>query len=42
MQAFRDGFLKGAKEAPTIFFAPVIIAWKIFVGQTDKLISKHN
>lgn len=42
LKEFIEGFYKGAKEAPVIFFAPIIIAWRIFVHQTDKLISAKS
>ena len=34
-----EGFLKGAKETPMGFVAPLIAIWRLLVGVTESLLS---
>lgn len=34
---FVQGFIKGAKETPKAFFAPLIGVWRLLKGVTDSL-----
>lgn len=38
MNDFIQGFIKGAKETPRIFFAPAIAIWRLLVDVTDSLV----
>lgn len=42
MNDFVEGFVKGAKETPVAFFAPVIAIWRLLVETTDSLLDHHN
>lgn len=37
MNDFIQGFVKGAKETPRMFFAPAIAVWRLLVGVSDSL-----
>jgi hypothetical protein len=37
MNDFIQGFVKGAKETPVIFFAPAIAIWRLLVSTSDLL-----
>ncbi len=37
MNDFIQGFIKGAKETPKGFFAPVIALWRLLVGVSESL-----
>lgn len=37
MSEFIEGFMKGAKETPKGFFAPLIAIWRLLKGVTDSL-----
>lgn len=39
MSDFLQGFLKGAKETPRGYFAPLIALWRLFVTVTDSLVA---
>jgi hypothetical protein len=38
--SFIQGFLKGAKETPRMFFAPAIAIWRLLLDTTESLVSK--
>lgn len=38
MNDFIQGFLKGARETPRIFFAPVIAIWRLLLTTNDSLV----
>lgn len=42
MEAFTRGFIAGVKDAPKIFFAPVIAIWLLLVSTTDSLLNKKQ
>lgn len=42
MNAFVQGFSKGAKEMPLAFFAPAIAVWRLLVGVTDSLLEQDT
>lgn len=42
MSELIKGFVKGAKETPRGFFAPLIAIWRLFVGVTESLLSKDK
>jgi hypothetical protein len=42
MNDFMKGFIKGAKETPAGFFAPLVAVWRILVAVTESLISKKE
>ena len=37
MNVFLEGFLKGARETPKAFFAPVIALWRLLRDTTESL-----
>lgn len=39
LNAFMQGFVKGAKETPLMFFAPAIAIWRLLLDTTDSLVS---
>lgn len=41
MNEFILGFIKGAKETPKAFFAPVIALWRLLIGVSESLTSKQ-
>lgn len=42
MNAFMQGFIKGAKETPLMFFSPVIAVWRLLVDASDSLTNTKN
>ena len=36
--AFKQGFIKGAKETPRAFFSPAIAIWRLLMTTTESLI----
>lgn len=40
MSNFVQGFIKGAKETPKAFFAPLIAVWRLLRSVTDSLTSE--
>jgi hypothetical protein len=39
MNDFFEGFIKGAKETPRGFFAPVVALWRLLVTVTESLLT---
>ena len=37
MNEFLQGFIKGAKETPRAYFAPVIAVWRLLVEVSESL-----
>jgi len=35
---FVQGFIKGAKETPRLFFAPAVAIWRLLLNTTESLI----
>jgi hypothetical protein len=35
--SFAEGFVKGAKETPKAYFAPMIALWRLLVGTSNAL-----
>jgi len=42
MNDFIHGFIKGAKETPRGFFAPVILLCRLFIKSYDSVIQRDN
>lgn len=42
IDAFMKGAIRGSKDAHIIFFSPIIIVWNLLVGQTNKMLAKHQ
>ena len=42
MNDFTQGFIKGAKETPRMFFAPAIAIWRLLVSVTDSLVKQEK
>lgn len=42
MNDFVQGFIKGAKETPRAFFAPLIAIWRLLLVTTESLIKPRN
>lgn len=42
MNAFLSGFIKGAKETPRAYFAPVVAIWKLLLSTTESLVKKDD
>ncbi len=44
MNDFMQGFVKGAKETPRIFFAPLIAIWRLLISASESVPKqeKHN
>lgn len=42
MNDFVQGFIKGAKQTPVIFFAPAIAVWRVLVEVTESLLKQQN
>lgn len=42
MNEFIQGFLKGAKETPKGFFAPVIALWRLLLGVSESLTNDQS
>ncbi len=42
MNSFLEGFIKGAKETPLAYFAPLIAIWRLFSDTTDSLLHRPN
>ncbi len=42
MNSFVQGFVKGAKETPLMFFAPAIAIWRLLAGVTKSLEQKDS
>ncbi|WP_435626387.1 hypothetical protein [Candidatus Ferrigenium straubiae] len=42
MNEFIRGFIKGAKETPRGFFAPVIAIWRLLLDTTESLVEPKN
>jgi hypothetical protein len=40
MKEFLTGFVKGAKETPKGFFAPVVAIWQILFDTTERLLGE--
>lgn len=38
MNDFVEGFIKGAKETPRGYFAPVVALWRLLVSVTESLL----
>ncbi len=41
MSDFIEGFIKGAKETPRIFFAPAIAVWCLLYDTTESLVTRR-
>ena len=39
MNDFLTGFIKGAKETPRAYFAPVVAIWRLFYAVTESLLA---
>ena len=37
VHAFTQGFMKGAKETPKMFFAPAIAIWRLLINTNESL-----
>lgn len=42
MSAFVQGFMKGARETPRGYFAPVVAIWRLLVGVTNSLVDHET
>lgn len=42
MNAFMQGFIKGAKETPIAFFVPAIAVWRVLIDVSDSLTNTNN
>lgn len=42
MNDFVQGFIKGAKETPRGFFAPLVAIWRLLVATTESQIKKSH
>jgi hypothetical protein len=42
VEAFIEGFIKGAKETPRGFFAPAVAVWRLLVDTTDSLTGRSH
>jgi hypothetical protein len=42
MRDFLEGFIKGARETPRVFFAPAIAIWRLLLDTTESLIESGN
>jgi len=38
MNNFISGFIKGVKETPLAYFAPIIAIWQLLVNATDEVL----
>lgn len=41
IQSFIEGFIKGAKETPRLFFAPAIAVWRLLYDTTESLVTRR-
>jgi hypothetical protein len=39
MNEFFAGFIKGAKETPRAYFAPIIALWRLFASTAESLLT---
>jgi hypothetical protein len=39
MNDFLEGFVKGARETPRAFFAPVVAIWRLLYTVTESLVA---
>lgn len=39
MNAFMQGFIKGARETPRAYFAPLIALWRLLVTTSESLLT---
>jgi len=37
-----QGFIKGAKETPKAYFAPLIAVWRLLIGVSESLMSDKS
>lgn len=42
MNDFVTGFIKGAKETPRGFFAPLVAVWRSLLSVTESLVHSSN
>lgn len=42
MNDFVQGFIKGAKETPRGFFAPLVAVWRLLLSVTESLVHSQN
>lgn len=42
LNAFMRGFIKGAKETPRGFFAPMVAVWRLLLGITESLVASQE
>ena len=42
MNDFVQGFIKGAKETPRGFFAPLVAIWRLLLSVTESLVHSQN
>lgn len=42
MSAFLEGFIKGTRETPWVYFAPAIALWRLLVTTTNALIGDQH
>jgi len=42
MNDFIEGFIKGAKETPRAYFAPLVAIWRLLISVTESLLSQKN
>lgn len=40
LHSFVQGFIKGAKETPRGFFAPIVAVWELLLGTTESLVNR--
>ena len=38
MNEFLQGFVKGVKETPKAYFAPLVAVWKLLLSTTESLL----
>jgi len=42
MNEFLQGFIKGAKETPRAYFAPVVAIWRLLNNTTESLLKEKK
>jgi len=42
MNEFIQGFIKGAKETPRAYFAPLVAIWRLLKTVTESLLDKRD
>lgn len=40
MHEFIAGFIKGAKETPRAYFAPIVALWRLLASTTESLLTR--